>query len=159
MLPALIILAAAASVALANNVHNGKAHRKPFVFDPEHTYTAEEAIECGLPFAEIDGEPGISVAEAERLRHLALGTGAALKLLAANAINAATGVFGIKTRFNAISVQQVFADCDTNKDNVIDFDDFVADRKKEHPTCLETPGKIRDAIQFICKQGAEGVFN
>lgn len=107
--------------------------------------TAEGAIACGMLYADIDKDGRLSHREVEVIRDLALG-----KVLAAG-VWIASKLPGLR---DAVSVEQIFDDCDHDGDGYITMDDFQHSRA----TCLETPGKINDGYKWVCEQGRRGVF-
>jgi len=119
------------------------------VVQKQRTWTAEEAIACGMKYADIDQDGRLSLPEVKIIRDLAIGdeygnVGVALYHLASK----------IPRLNELISVKRIFADCDYDKDWFITMDDF----KHMRATCLEQPGKVADAVKFICDKGAAGVF-
>ena len=109
-------------------------------------HTAEGAIQCGMQYADIDKDGRLSHREVEVIRDLALG-----KVLAAGVWLASK----LPLLRDAVSVEQIFDDCDHDSDGFITLDDFEHSRA----TCLETPGKVSDAYKWVCDQGRAGVFD
>lgn len=111
------------------------------------TLTAEGAIECGMKYADIDKDGRLSRREVEVIRDLALGPVRAAGVWLASKLP-------IKKVRDAVSVEQIFRDCDYNHDHFITRDDFDHMRA----TCLETPSKVSDAYEWICDKGDAGAF-
>lgn len=106
----------------------------------DRVMTAEGAIKCGMQYADLDKDGRLSVREVEVIRDFALP----VLWLASK----------VPLLERAVSVKQIFRDCDYNRDGFITYDDFEHMRA----TCLETPGKIADAYKYVCDKGAAGAF-
>lgn len=108
--------------------------------------TAEGAIKCGMQYADIDKDGRLSLREVEVIRDLALGP------FRATGVWLASKVPLLK---NMVSVKQIFHDCDAPpRDGFITYEDFTHMRA----TCLNTPGKVSDAYEWVCDKGDAGVF-
>ena len=138
MLVLTLLALATLAGAFENKAISLGVHHKP--------RTAEGAIACGMKYADIDKDGVLSRREVEVIRDLALG-----KFLAAGVWLASK----LPVLRDAVSVQQIFDDCDHDGDGFISMDDFEHSRA----TCLETPGKIDDGYKWVCEQGARGVFD
>lgn len=112
------------------------------VIKQHKVHTAEYAIACGMRYSDLNHDGRLSKKEAAVIRALALGV-------------VREGVAEILEHFvKAITIEQVFRDCDADGDGFITIEDF----HKKRATCLETQSKIDQAIDYVCKKGAAGVF-
>ena len=112
---------------------------------PHKPHTPEAAIECGMKYADLNHDGGLSVAEVTVIRRLALGA----------VLNAGVSLLEhVPLIGQKITVEQIFRDCDANKDGLITMTDFEHMRA----TCLETKGKVDDVMAWVCQPGAKGAF-
>jgi hypothetical protein len=144
MTPAFVVLVIVA-LALVDAVNILHGPKRILRARPARNLTAEGAIECGMKYADIDKDGRLSRHEVEVIRDLALGPVRAAGVWLASKLPLLK---------NAVSVEQIFRDCDYNHDHFITRDDFDHMRA----TCLETPGKVSDAYEWICDKGDAGVF-
>lgn len=126
------------SIALVHGIGNQHAR-----------HTRDGTILCGMKYADIDGDGRLSKAEVTVIRYVALGR---FRQAKAAGLWIAERVFGVRT---PVTVDQIFDDCDYDKDGYITFQDYGMMQN----TCLNTQGKIDDTHAYVCEQGETGLFD
>jgi len=109
--------------------------------------TRQGAIECSLPFVDVDGDGRASKQEVQRAHYMAMGR-------FRHVLSALEWIVRKVPLVNLETVDQVMEDCDYDKDGFISR----ADYDKTTNSCLNNQRKIELVYDWLCVPGAKGDF-